>query len=233
MTPEDITASAAAQSAGLWRDLKSVLNSTGFEMTDVVRTWFYNHRILDWYDDFNRERTNFFKENNIFGTIVPASTGIGASNARGAALSLDALAVKPKPGSPVRPVAVPSPLQCPANDYKSAFSRAVEISNDGGRHLFVSGTASIEPEGLTAYKDDLDEQIKLSLRVVEAILVSRGMDWNDVARAILYFPKIEWMPRFEPCRIAMNMPPLPAIFAHSDICRDDLLFEIELDAVKA
>jgi hypothetical protein len=41
------------------------------------------------------------------------------------------------------------------------------------------------------------------------------------------------MPRFEPCRIAMNMPPLPAIFAHSDICRDDLLFEIELDAVKA
>jgi enamine deaminase RidA (YjgF/YER057c/UK114 family) len=232
MHPEDRTATPDAQSANLWRDLNAVLQSTGFAMTDVVRTWFYNDHILDWYDGFNRERTAFFNEHNIFGTLVPASTGIGVSNARAAALSLDALAIKPKPGADIHVAAIPSPLQCPANDYSSAFSRAVEVAGDGGAHLYVSGTASIEPGGLTAHKDDLDEQIKLSLRVVDAILVSRGMGWNDVVRAILYFPKIEWMRRFEPCRVALNIPPLPAIYAHSDICRDDLLFEIELDAFK-
>ena len=31
--------------------------------------------------------------------------------------------------------AVPSPLQCPAPDYHSSFSRAVEIRYPGRRHL--------------------------------------------------------------------------------------------------
>jgi enamine deaminase RidA (YjgF/YER057c/UK114 family) len=233
MTPADLTATPADQSGALWRDLNVALQASGFTITDVFRTWFYNDKILDWYDDFNRVRTAFFNEHNIFGTIVPASTGIGTTNARAAALSFDALAIKPKHDSVVRIAAIPSPLQCPANDYSSAFSRAVEVAGDGGTHLYVSGTASIEPSGLTAHKDDLDEQIKLSLRVVEAILVSRNMSWSDVVRAVLYFPKIEWMSRFEPCRAALNMPPLPVIYAHSDICRGDLLFEIELDAFKA
>ncbi|MDR1497831.1 MAG: hypothetical protein LBS59_05395 [Puniceicoccales bacterium] len=230
LTPADTTASLASQSADVWRDLRSILLSQGFALTDIVRTWFFNHRILEWYDDFNRVRTAFFNENNIFGTLVPASTGVGASNPHNAALSLDALAIAPKRDTATTAIAVPSPLQCPANDYKSAFSRAVEVNDTTGRHLLISGTASIELNGTTAHKDDLDAQIKLSLRVVGAILNSRNMDWGNVSRGILYFPKIEWMSRFEPCRAALGLPALPVIFAHCDICRDDLLFEIELDA---
>jgi len=221
-----------AQSAALWRDLKTLLGANGFALTDLVRTWFFNNRILEWYDAFNRVRTDFFNANNIFGTLVPASTGVGCSNATGAALTLDALAVIPNPSGSMRAQAVPSPLQCPANDYKSAFSRAVELDAPEGRHLFVSGTASIAPGGETAHLGDLDAQIKLSLQVVAAILESRSMSWNDVARAVLYFPQIEWMSRFVACRDALALPEIPAVFAHADICRDDLLFEIELDAFK-
>jgi enamine deaminase RidA (YjgF/YER057c/UK114 family) len=233
LAPGDTSATPGAQSAALWKELKKLLADARFNITDVVRTWFYNDRILDWYDDFNRVRTAFFNENAIFGKLVPASTGIGAANPQGAALMLDAMAVAPKQGATLEIKAVPSPLQCPANDYKSAFSRAVEISGQDGRHLFISGTASIEPEGRTAHTGDLDAQIKLSLRVVGAILESRGMRWEDTARAILYFPSPAWMKRFEPCRASLNLPPIPAIFAHGDICRGDLLFEIELDAFKA
>ncbi|WP_232767363.1 translation initiation inhibitor [Geminisphaera colitermitum] len=251
LTPPDIGATCADQSAGVWRRLKATLEAQGFALTDLVRTWFFNNRILDWYGDFNRVRTAFFNENAIFGSLVPASTGVGAANAVGAALMLDALAVAPKNGShngsrndvaAVNVSLVPSPLQCPANDYKSAFSRAVEIAESagaggtgegGGRHLLVSGTASIEPGGRTAHVGDLDAQIDLSLRVVAAILESRGMGWTDVSRAILYFPDISWMPRFEARRAALGLPPIPGIYAHCDICRDDLLFEIELDAWKA
>ena len=56
------------------------------------------------------------------------------------------------------------------------------------------------------------------------------MGWEDVARAILYFPRIAWMERWEARRAALGLPEFPATFAHCDICRDDLLFEIELDA---
>lgn len=236
ITPPDTTAPSGAQSDVAWRLLKTLLENAGFKLGDLVRTWFFNDRILDWYGDFNLVRNAFFTEHNIFGTLVPASTGVGASNAAGAALSLDALAIASKnlaPAPRLQIAAVPSPLQCAAYDYKSAFSRAVECAApDGARHLLVSGTASIEPGGKTVHLDDLDAQIDLSLRVVEAILKSRGMDWSDTARAILYFPKIEWMPRWEARRTALGLPSLPAVFAHCDICRDDLLFEIEIDAFK-
>ncbi|MDR2429452.1 MAG: hypothetical protein LBD14_00855 [Puniceicoccales bacterium] len=232
LTPGNHGAAPDAQSAELWRLLKATMEPAGFCLKDLVRTWFFNDRILDWYDGFNRVRTAFFNEHDIFGSLVPASTGVGAANATGAALTLDALAVVPREGAQLEVSAVASPLQGPANDYKSAFSRAVEVAEKAGRHLFISGTASIEPHGLTAHHDDLDAQIKLSLRVVAAILEARNMTWADVARAILYFPETAWMARFEPCREALGIPPLPAIFAHCDICRGDLLFEIELDAFK-
>jgi len=249
LVPRDTHAARDAQAAALWRALKTHIENAGFTIGDLMRTWFYNDRILDWYAGFNRVRNTFFTENNIFGTLVPASTGIGASNAAGAALTADALVIAPKNSAapaaptasaapaPLRIAAVTSPLQCPAYDYKSAFSRAVEClepASDGDgclRHLTISGTASIEPGGLTAHVGDLDAQIDLTLRVVAAILESRNMSWSDTARAILYFPKIEWMPRWHARRAALGLPELPAIFAHTDICRDDLLFEIELDAV--
>ncbi|MDR1818270.1 MAG: hypothetical protein LBR07_08940 [Puniceicoccales bacterium] len=235
LTPENTAAAPDEQSAEMWETLGALLEANGFKDTDVLRTWFFNRRILDWYDGFNRVRTAYFNAHNIFGALVPASTGVGVSNAAGAALSLDVFAAAPLAGTgsdAFRAEAVVSPLQCPANDYKSAFSRAVEISTPDGRRLSVSGTASIAPEGATVHKDDLDAQIKLSLQVVAAILESRGMGWTDVARAILYFPKIEWMPHYETCRAALGLPHLPAVYAHADICRDDLLFEIELDAFK-
>ncbi|OAM91804.1 translation initiation inhibitor [Termitidicoccus mucosus] len=232
LIPPDLTAPRAAQAAALWRHLQASLGREGFAMSNLVRTWFFNDHILDWYDDFNRVRNAFFTEHNVFGTLVPASTGVGACNADGAALTVDALAVAPLDGR-VDITAVASPLQCAAYDYKSAFSRAVECREAGGaRHLLVSGTASIEPGGRTAHVGDLDAQIDLSLRVVAAILESRGMGWDDVARAILYFPHIAWMERWEARRAAMGLPEIPATFAHCDICRDDLLFEIELDAWK-
>ncbi len=232
LTPPDPAAPRAVQAAALWRHLQASLEREGFALEDLVRTWFFNDHILDWYDDFNRVRNAFFTEHNVFGTLVPASTGVGAGNAAGAALTADALAVAPVVGR-VKTIAVASPLQCAAYDYKSAFSRAVECrESDGTRHLLVSGTASIEPGGRTAHVGDPDAQIDLSLRVVAAILESRGMGWDDVSRAVLYFPRIAWMERWEARRVAMGLPALPATFAHCDICRDDLLFEIELDACK-
>ncbi|MDR2512300.1 MAG: hypothetical protein LBD01_00615 [Puniceicoccales bacterium] len=227
LVPADLSAPPDVQSAELWRALVPLLASQGFALTDIVRTWFYNDHILDWYADFNRVRTAFFNEHDIFGKLVPASTGVGACNTAGAALSLDVLAVVRESGVSAKEVV--SPLQRSANEYRSAFSRAVELAEDRGRLLLVSGTASIEPSGLTVFQGDLDEQIKLSLRVVEAIVKSRGMAWGDVSRAVLYFPDIAWMARFEPCRQALGIPPFPAIYAHCDICRDDLLFELEVD----
>ena len=101
------------------------------------------------------------------------------------------------------------------------------------RRLYISGTASIEPGGATAHVGDVDKQIDLTMDVVEAILESRDMGWSDTTRAAAYFKDVESIPAFASYCRAKGLPPLPVAIAHSDICRDDLLFEIEMDAVVA
>jgi len=76
-------------------------------------------------------------------------------------------------------------------------------------------------------------QIQLTLDVVQAILESRGMDWDSVSRSIAYFKHAEDPGVLAACMKERGMPRLPGILAHTDICRDDLLFELELDAIAA
>jgi hypothetical protein len=162
--------------------------------------------------------------------MVPASTGIGASNPSGTALVTAVLGIKAK-NENVKIQAVPSPLQCSAIDYKSSFSRAVEAELSDHRRLYVSGTASISPRGETIHIGDPRKQIACTMEVVKAILNSRNMDWSNTTRGIAYFKNgVDTGLLAEYCR-DHGLPPLPIAISQSDICRDDLLFEIELDAI--
>jgi len=163
---------------------------------------------------------------------LPASTGIGARNAGGAALVVAAWAMQPLDGKAYARE-VGSPLQCPAPKYGSSFSRAMEVASGGVRRLFISGTASIHPDGTTAWVGDIEKQVALTMEVVAAILQSRGMDYRDVTRATAYFKAPEFKPAFEAWCAARELADLPVVPLHADVCRDALLFEIELDAVVA
>ncbi len=229
LVPADLSQSRSDQTRAVFSLMEQGLHAAGMAFSDVVRTWFYNYKLLEWYDEFNAVRTSFFQANGVFDGLVPASTGIGGANAAGAALTAGVLAVKARPGSTVAPVAVPSPLQCPAPAYGSSFSRAAEFEAGGFRRLYVSGTASIEPGGLSVHIGDMDAQVTLTLDVVEAILESRGMKWDDVSRAIAYFKAGTDVASFARCCGERGISTAPFLYANTDICRDDLLFEIELD----
>jgi enamine deaminase RidA (YjgF/YER057c/UK114 family) len=209
--------------------MEAGLALAGMNFDHVCRTWFYIDDILDWYAEFNAVRNQFFRERQVFDRLVPASTGVGGSNSAGTAVVADLLAIQPK--SPeVKLAAVPSPLQCPALEYGSSFSRAVELTLPGQRRLYISGTASIAPAGDTIHVGDVTRQVKQTMEVVAAILNSRQMGWEDLTRAIAYFKHTEDAPAFARYCLDNRLPALPVIVAKNDICRDDLLFEIEVDA---
>ncbi len=228
--PDDLAADRTVQARQAFENLRAALESVGLAFTDTVRTWLYLSRLLEWYGPFNQERTRFFEEHGVFDKRVPASTGIGAGNPSGAALVVDALAIRStNPAMRILPVA--SPLQCSAMSYRSSFSRAMEVQWPDGRELLVSGTASISPDGRSLYTGDTRRQIALTMEVVGAILAARGMGWGDAARGIAYFKDLREAPLLaEYCR-AKGLPALPLALSHADICRADLEFEIELDAV--
>lgn len=207
-----------------------LLDQAGLAFRDVVRTWFYLDHILEWYDAFNVVRNAFFEQHGVFDHLVPASTGIGCANHAGAAVAAKLLAIRPKHG---RVFAVESPLQCPATNYRSAFSRAVEVELPSHRQLYVSGTASIAHGGQSAHIADSPAQIDLTMQVVHAILTSRGMDWHHAARAVAYLRRPHDRELLDRWLADHRLTGLPLVAVQSDICRDDLLFELELDALAA
>jgi enamine deaminase RidA (YjgF/YER057c/UK114 family) len=219
------------QARETFEKMEAALALVGMDFSNVVRTWLFLDDILAWYNDFNKVRTGFFHERRVFDGMVPASTGIGGSNPAGTAMITGVYAIKPKTPE-VRAFAIPSPLQCPALEYGSSFSRAVEVDMPDHRRVFISGTASISPDGKTQHVGNTDLQVARTCEVVYAILESRGMDWEDVTRATAYVRHPEDFGALARHCAAAGIPALPVVIANNTICRDDLLFEIEVDAVK-
>lgn len=231
--PNSVALRAPAQVQQMFGNLECALDLAGFELADVMRTWFYNHDILAWYGDFNRVRTEHYAGVKWRTGSLPASTGVSGQNPAGAALTVAAWAMRPTDGKAVAKE-VGSPLQCPAPAYGSSFARAMEIDSGGWRRLFVSGTASIHPGGQTAWVGNPKKQVDLTMEVIAAILDSRGMTFQDVTRASGYFQHPLFAPYLERWLAARELTQMPVVFVNCDICRSDLLFELELDTcVKA
>ena len=229
LMPGNTTLPRAGQTRMVMEALQLILAQAGFDLADTVRTWFFLENILSWYDDFNRARTKIYSAVDFRCGSLPASTGVGAKNPAGAALALAAWAFRPLEKH-IRASEVASPLQCPAPAYGSSFSRAMDIPSNGGSRLSISGTASIAPGGKTLWVGDVCRQVELTMDVVEAILRSRGFTFANLTRATAYFRHATDAGVFGAWLAAHRLTSMPVITAQCDVCRDDLLFELEAEA---
>ncbi|UCG86370.1 MAG: endoribonuclease L-PSP [Gemmatimonadota bacterium] len=226
----DVSGARAKQVSDTFRSMDAILGKMGMGFEHVLRTWLYIDSILDWYGELNSARTRFFEEHNIFEHMMPASTGIGVSNLAGRAVVAECIAMQPKSPA-VRVHEVESPLQCKASDYKSSFSRAVEVVTPDHRRLYVSGTASIGADGTTVHSGDVEAQIARTMEVVHAILLSKNMDWDNVTRGVAYFRDIADIPTFVAYCENHAIPRGVLLETPAVVCRDDLLFELEANGI--
>jgi enamine deaminase RidA (YjgF/YER057c/UK114 family) len=224
-TPE--SAQKVDLTRGVFDALQGTLQSAGIDFSKTVRTWLFADDILSWYDQLNRGRDRFFEQHDVFNQLIPASTGVGIANPFGASLATELLAIRPLNGA-VGIYKVSSPLQCEALDYKSSFSRAVRIQTPDHARLYVSGTASIAPDGTTSHVGDCARQIELTMQVVEALIANGSMEWSDSVRAIAYFKDSRDFGLFDAYCLKTGID-LPHVKVEADVCRDDLLFELELE----
>lgn len=231
LRPHNGSKSREAQARDAIEHMERGLALAGMDLRCVVRTWFFISDILEWYRNFNSVRTETYTARGLFDRYVPASTGIGGRNPDDAAVVATALALQAK-SDDVVVRELPSPLQCSARDYGSSFSRAAEVSTPDFRSVLVSGTASIDRDGRTAHAGDVDAQVRLTLEVVAAILQSRGMRFTDVTRANAYFKHARDVGALSKYGSQFGLPAARVVVSHNDICRDELLFEIEVDAVR-
>jgi enamine deaminase RidA (YjgF/YER057c/UK114 family) len=219
------------QARTLFEKATHLLRRIGGGMESVARTWLWLGDILAWYDAFNAVRNRFFTESGLIDdtsgrTRLPASTGIGVGPAGEAACALDVVAmVGPKASISYHHAAG---MQESAYEYGSAFSRVAKAGTPGGTSVYVSGTAAIDEAGLTRHVDDAAGQIDMTLDNVRACLKDMKCGDEDVVHAIAYSKTPEIQALFD----GEYLPRLgwPCISVLGDVCRDDLLFELEATA---
>lgn len=211
---------------------KNLLAPASLGLGDVGRTWFFLDKILTRYDAFNIGRSRLFKREGILlpgpeaDSRVPASTGIGVSPARGALLAMEAIAAR-GPGADI--VRLPAAgKQRSAYEYGSAFSRAAEMTTPGGRTVLISGTAAIDAQGHTCFLDDGPRQVGMTIQNVQAVLQQCRCGGPDVVEAIAYCKTPQVAREFAAHRA--RPAEWPWVVVVGDVCRGDLLFEVEVYA---
>jgi enamine deaminase RidA (YjgF/YER057c/UK114 family) len=222
----------AAAAIGAAEDL---LAREAFSFRDVMRTWFYLRDILDWYGPFNAARNAAFRRMGLMGPGVdgpiPASTGIEGRNHRGGWCALDLLAMRGKPGGRFEAKRLHSRKQNEATEYGSSFARALEVRLGDARYVLVSGTASIDEHGRTVHVGEFDRQARRTLEAVEALLEGAGGSLADVAQATAFLANPSDGRAFERICSRTRLAEAPLVTTVADVCRHDLLFELDATAV--
>jgi enamine deaminase RidA (YjgF/YER057c/UK114 family) len=203
----------------------------------VVRTWFYLEDILAWYPEFNRARSAVYRKLGLMPTNgggtpwLPASTGIRGEASGDAACALDLLAVAGPPESRTMVKQLRSPAQPDALSYGSAFSRGVLIQQSDVAVIQVSGTAAIDEQGKSLYPGDIRSQIDCTFDKVAALIGQEGASLQDIAAACVFVKRpLDALVYQERAR-ALGLENLPAVIMLADICRPELLFEIDAEVV--
>lgn len=239
-----------------WRGfeiMRDRLKANGFAMSDLLRTWLYQgHIVLEEgdtqrYKELNRARSDFFKGTEFIkellppiehGVIYPASTGIGADNMD---VTMSCIAIKTD-RKDVTAVPLENPVQTPAFDYgceyspkSPKFSRAMAFSYDNTCTVFISGTASIT-ESETVFKGDPEGQVNQTLDNIAELYTEYNLsrhgikgfsgDLSDLMLARVYVKRPEY---YEVIRrvVEKRLGATPVVYTYADVCRDDLLIEIE------
>ncbi len=211
-----------------------LLTSSGWSVTEIQRTWFYLRDILSWYDGFNRARNRAFDTLGLMrdgSTIIPASTGISGVGLHGRSTVLDLLAVRGTPGTRFAVERLANPQQNEAPEYGSAFSRGLSVTIGPSRLLLVSGTASIDDAGRSTHDGDFEGQTETTLDTVAALLGTAGAGLADICQATAFVKRPADVPAFRRILTDRGLDHLPILCTIADVCRPELLFELDATAL--
>ena len=251
--PTTSTPGVYDKSACALQHLRRMLCDTKVNFGHIVRAWFYLGGIVDpegprqRYQEFNRARTDFYQGVPFLTDLVPAghvgqnfpaSTGIGTSG-HGIYLSAIALASQ-RPD--ILAVPLQNPRQMAACDYGTdygpqspKFARGLAVSWDRDSILFISGTASIT-HSETRHPEDVRAQVNETLDNINTLISEENLDRHGLPGAgtdlgglgllRVYVKRSEdYATIRNACETRLGR--LPTIYTLANVCRPDLLVEIE------
>jgi chorismate lyase/3-hydroxybenzoate synthase len=225
-----------------YREIFAVLEHT--QQRHLIRVWNYLPEINreadgdERYRHFNSARQTAFRNSgrSTVGT-VPAACALGSP--AGSPISIYFLAAHRPPRM------IENPRQTSAYHYppkfgahSPTFSRACLLRESAGTNLFVSGTASIVGHE-TTHQGDVTAQTRETLANIDALLdetnrvVGSDRYSLDGLKFKVYVRRAADLAAIERELSAMVRASTPIVYLQADVCREDLLVEIEATGVAA
>ncbi len=253
ITPRRTAGGVYEQSLDAFEQMREQLAKAGVGFDHVVRTWLYLGDItgpegdLERYMELNRARADFYQNiafgnghllNDVRLSMYPASTGIGMSN-KGIVMSCTAMDTTRKD---VFLTPLENPQQTPVYQYETCYSpkspkfvRAMALIINGYTTLWISGTASIV-NSQSVHIGDPGKQTEQTIANIERLISAENLarhgikgarpGLSDFARLRVYIKRPQ---DYTICRqiCEKRFGNIPILYTLSDVCRSDLLVEME------
>lgn len=218
----------------LLNDYVMQLIREGCSLADnCIRTWFFVNDVDLNYQGVVKARNEVFITQNLTDqTHFIASTGIGGRQADAHVLSqMDAYAIDGIKKEQVHYLYAASHLNR-TSDYGVSFERGTYIDYGDRRHVFISGTASINNKGEIMHRGDVVAQCHRMWENVEALLAEAGCTFDDAAQMVVY---LRDPADYEVVRrlYEERFPGKPWLIVNAKVCRPGWLIEMETMAVKS
>jgi enamine deaminase RidA (YjgF/YER057c/UK114 family) len=254
ITPPPNAGGVYEQTRSGFEMMRGALVQAGSGFEHVVRTWLYLSNITapedadhQRYKELNRGRTDFYHGIRFYCSLLdpnaprgvyPASTGIGMA---GGGIVMSCVALETRRDD-VFLLPLENPQQTPAYAYhpryspqSPKFSRAVALALGDSVTTWISGTASIvNSESL--HPGNLEKQTEQTIDNIERLIAPEnlalhgvrgaGSRLSDLAKIRVYLKRAQ---DYAKCKAICDrrFGPVPASYAVADVCRPELLVEIE------
>lgn len=195
--------------------------------TNVLRTWLFVHNIGANYAGVVDARREFYQTRGLTPqTHFIASTGVeGDGIDPSALLTFDAYAIRGVRQDQIAYLSAPDHLR-PSHLYGVTFERGVAVAYRDRRHVMISGTASIDPQGRIVHPGDVARQTDRTMDNVEALLRTAGAELGDLGVLVAYV-RDGADQAFVTQRLRDRCGPVPLAVVVTPICRPGWLVEVE------
>ncbi|MBQ8361410.1 MAG: hypothetical protein IJX44_05605 [Bacteroidaceae bacterium] len=226
-------ATSEYQTRLLLNDYVLRLTEQGCRLADhCVRTWFFVQNVDVNYAGLVKARNEVFVTQNLTDkTHFISSTGIAGRHADpNVTVQMDAYAISGLQPGQMSYLYAPTHLN-PTYEYGVSFERGTRIDYGDRRHVFISGTASINNRGEVMHPGNIRQQTLRMWENVEMLLAEAGCTYDDVAHLIVYLRDVADYAVVRQM-YEERFPNHPTVFLLAPVCRPGWLIEMECMAVK-
>lgn len=201
---------------------------------NTVRTWLYCRDIDNNYAGLVKARNDWFARHGMTpDTHFIASTGIeGQMETTAALVGMDALSILGLQREQISYMQAPDNLSA-THHYGVAFERGTRITYGDRSAFYISGTASIDPEGRIVHPGNVALQTIRTIANIRALMERQGATLDDLKQAVVYLRDTADAPIVAAELAATPFANIPHIMLKAPVCRPGWLVEIEAIGISA